>query len=106
MNILREIRKTKEKSMPIRIIVTLMFCAVFIVNTYAWFAMNKEVNLSGLTGEVTSWDVSYYVEDEEILDETATFLINEAYPGMPNREETVNGKKTHTKIMMECVITL
>lgn len=89
MNILREIRRTKEKSMPIRIILTLMFCVIFIVNTYAWFGLNQSVNLTGISGEVTSWDIAYDIEDGETLDKTATFVIDELYPGMTENQDVV-----------------
>lgn len=90
MNILREIRRASKKSMTTKIILALMFCTIFIVNTYAWFSINKEVNLSGISGDVTSWDVAYYIEEEEILDQTATFVIDEVYPGMPEKEDVVH----------------
>lgn len=108
MNILREVRKTNSKSMPIRIISILLFSVIFIVTTYAWFSSQKDVHLGGLEGEVTSWDVSYYVnEDEnEILDQTATFTIDEFYPGMPVREDLVhiyNMGEASTQIYYELI---
>ena len=82
MNILREVRRVKQKSMPVRIISILLFSVILIVTTFAWFSSQKDVRLGGLTGDVTSWDVSYYVRNEERLDQTATFTINQLYPGM------------------------
>lgn len=93
MNILREIRRTSNKSMPARLISIMIFCVIFIVTTYAWFSSQKDVKLTGgLEGEVTSWDVSYYVNDDEneILDQTATFVIDELYPGMDTTEDIVH----------------
>ena len=92
MNILREFRRVKTKSMAVRISLLLIFSVILIVNTYAWFSIDKKVNLTGLEANVTSWDVSYYVnEDEnEILDELAVFTIDELYPGMPDREDLVH----------------
>lgn len=92
MNILREVRRTSNKSMPVRLISILVFCVIFIVTTYAWFSSQKDLDLEGLEGYVTSWDVSYYVnEDEnEILDQTATFTIDELYPGMDGTEDVVH----------------
>lgn len=54
--------------------------------------IDKDVHTNGLTGEVTSWDVAYYINDEEspILDETAVFTIDQLYPGMPDREDVVH----------------
>ena len=92
MNILREVRRVRQKSMPLRIILLLAFCVIFIVTTYAWFASEKDITLSGLEGNVTSWDVSYYInEDEnETLDRIATLTVDEFYPGMPNREDVIH----------------
>lgn len=90
MNILREVRKVKEKKMSTRIILMLLFCVIFLINTYAWFTAEKKIKINGIDGDVTSWDVAYYANDEEVLDETVTFTIDELYPGMPNREDIIN----------------
>ena len=96
MNILREVRRVNKRSMPIRIIFLLTFCVIFIVTTYAWFSTQRNVTLGGLEGETTPWDVSYYIKADEdknetlVLDETVTFTVDEFYPGMPEREDTVN----------------
>lgn len=108
MNIFREIRKMKSKSMPIRILSILVFLTMLIISTFAWFATDKNIKLKGLEGQVTSWDVAYYVnEDEnEILDRTATFVVDEFYPGMPIREDVVhiyNIGTTSTKIKYEII---
>ena len=57
MNILREVRRVSKKSMPLRISLLLVFCVIFIVTTYAWFSLQKDINLGGLEADVTSWDV-------------------------------------------------
>jgi len=92
MNILREVRRVNKKSMPVRIILLLSFSVIFIVTTYAWFTAQKDIRLTGLEGGVTSWDVAYYVNEDEnqILDRIATFTIDELYPGMPVREDLVH----------------
>ena len=82
MNILREVRRFNNKSMPLRIISILVFAVILIVTTYAWFSSQKDISLGGLSGDVTSWDVSYYANGEERFDQTATFTINQLYPGM------------------------
>ena len=89
MNILREIRRIKKRSMPARILLIVIFSVILIINTYAWFNANEPVNMSGLEADVTPWDVRYYVNDKEVLDESVTFTIDELYPGMPDREDTV-----------------
>ena len=92
MNILREVRRANNKSMPVRIILLLSFSVIFIVTTYAWFSAQKDVKFGGLEGEVTSWDVSYYINEEEnqTLDTIETFTIDQLYPGMPQREDFVH----------------
>lgn len=90
MNIFREVRRFKKKSMHLRIISILLFSVTFIVTTYAWFSTQNDIIAGGLEGNVTSWDVSYYVKDNEVLEQTALFTIDELYPGMPNREDIVH----------------
>ena len=104
MNILREFRRVKKRSLPARILLISIFSVILIINTYAWFNSNQPVNMSGLEANITPWDVRYYVDDKEVLDETVTFTIDELYPGMPNREDIVriyNMSTTSTSINYE-----
>lgn len=106
MNILREVRRINKKSVPVRITLLLVFSVILIVNTYAWFQINQEMKLGGLEADVTPWDVSYYVnnDENEILDQTAIFTIDELYPGMPEKEDVVhiyNLGETSTSIKCE-----
>lgn len=106
MNILREFRRAKKKSMATRIRLIAIFSVILIVNTYAWWNTNKDVQINGLEGSITSWDVAYYVDDKEILDQDVTFTIDELYPGMPNREDVVhiyNVGTTSTNITYELI---
>lgn len=92
MNILREYRRVKKKSMATRISLIFTFSVILIINTYAWFSTNSLVNFGGLHVETTPWDVSYYINEDEnqILDEIAILTIDELYPGMPQREDIVH----------------
>lgn len=106
MNILREVRRVRKKSLPIRVILLLTFCVIFVASTYAWFSTQKNVTFRGLEADVTPWDVSYYVEDNEVFNENVTFTIEELYPGMPQREEFVhiyNRASTSTDIKYQVV---
>lgn len=106
MNILREYRRIKKKSLATRISLIFTFSVILIVSTYAWFGINQPVQIGGLEGKVTSWDVSYFVEDKEVLDEIATITIDELYPGMPEREDVVNiynRGEASTKIYYELI---
>ena len=104
MNILREFRRVKKRSLPARILLISIFSVILIINTYAWFNSNQPVNMSGLEANITPWDVRYYVDDREVLDATVTFTIDELYPGMPDREDIVriyNMSTTSTSINYE-----
>ena len=91
MNILREFRRAKERSVASRVRLIMIFSVILIVNTYAWFNINQEIKLKNLdTANITPWDITYYVDGKEILDQDYTFTIDELYPGMPNREDTVH----------------
>lgn len=108
MNILREVRRVKEKSMATRIRLLLTFAVILIINTYAWHGIDKDGKLKGLEASVTPWDVSYYVNEDknEILDQIATFTIEDLYPGMPEREDIVhvyNMGTTSTNITYELI---
>lgn len=107
MNLLREVRRVKQKSMPVRILSLFVFAIMLIVSTFAWFASDKDVRLKGIEGDVTSWDVAYYVDDEDkTLDQTAVFTVDEFYPGMPQRTDYVhiyNLGESSTRIQYEIV---
>lgn len=90
MNILREYRRGKKKSMATRISLIFTFSVILIINTYAWYGINEPAELGGLEGDVTAWDVAYFVEDNQVLDKVTTFTIDELYPGMPDREDVVH----------------
>ena len=90
MNILREFRRAKERSMASRVRLIMIFSVILIVNTYAWFNINEGVKIGGLEADITPWDVTYYIDGKEILNQDYTFTIDELYPGMPNREDKVH----------------
>ena len=90
MNILREVRKSAQKSIEVRIKLILMFSVILIVNTYAWFNIDKELKIKGIENKTIPWDVAYFVNGQEIFDEYVTFTIDELYPGMKEWEQTVN----------------
>lgn len=92
MNILREVRRASNKSMPVRIILLLAFCVIFIVTTYAWFSTQKDVKFEGLKGYTTPWYVAYYInsDEEETFEQVATLTVDELYPGMPTHEDIVH----------------
>ena len=106
MNILREFRRVKKRSVAARVRLIVLFSVILIINTYAWFNTNEAVKMNGLEADITPWDVTYYVDGKEILDENVTFTIDELYPGMPEREDTVrifNLTTTSSKIKYELI---
>ena len=106
MNILREVRRVRNKSMPVRIMLLLAFCVIFVASTYAWFSWQKDVTLGGLEADVTPWDIAYYVEDDFVFEKVATFVVDEFYPGMPERQDNVhiyNLSSTSTDIQYELI---
>lgn len=90
MNILREFRRSARKSKIVRVRLILIFAVILIVNTYAWFNIDKELKLGGIENKTIPWDVTYYVDGKEIFDQDVTFTIDELYPGMSEREQTVH----------------
>ena len=92
MNILREARRFNQKSMTLRIISILLFSVMLIASTFAWFSIQKDIRFGGLTGDVTSWDVEYYIDGETnpIINEIATFTIDQFYPGMQRPDDIVH----------------
>lgn len=92
MNVLREVRRASNKSMPVRIMLLLAFCVIFVVTTYAWFSVQRSVDFEGLKGSTTPWYVAYYVnaDEEEHFEQLATLTIDELYPGMPDHEDIVH----------------
>lgn len=106
MNILRELRRTSKKSIETRIRLILLFSVLLIINTYAWWYMNKEVDLGGLEADVRTLDASttYVINEENALDATTNFAVDEVYPGMPDYEDYVhiyNLGESSTKITLE-----
>lgn len=108
MNILREVRRVKSRSVPASIALILLFSVILIITTYAWFSSQRDVTLGGLEGEVTSWDVAYFMNpsSKEHASETALFTIDQFYPGMPDREDKVyvyNMGESSTNIKYELI---
>ncbi len=89
MNILREIRKLKKRSLRVKVWLILIFLIMLISSAYAWSAMQAKGGMTDLIGVVNAWGVEFFVNDEEILDETATFSVDEFFPGMKDLHEVL-----------------
>lgn len=88
MNILREMRKFKQRSLKARVILLFLFALMLIINTYAWFVTTKEADVTGIKGEVKPWDVEFYIKGEEVKN-SYTFTIDKLYPGMQEFNENI-----------------
>ena len=98
MNILREIRKVKKRSVALRVTLILFFGSFLIINTLAWYNISKNVTTGNVGATVIPWDVEYYITSSDSpIEEVATFTINEIYPGMPTFEDYVFIKNMTTK---------
>lgn len=106
MNILRELRKTSKRSTHTKVRLVLLFSVILIVDTYAWFNIQKEIELKKIEGDVKSWDVSYFINNEEELNENVKFEMAELYPGtnyIDNSVHVYNTGDYNSKLNFEVV---
>lgn len=74
------------------IILILIVILLLIVNTYAWFIFNSDVNLA-INTQVKSWTIEFK-EDGQVLENEVELEIDSIYPGMEEqyKEITINNK--------------
>ncbi len=96
MNILRELRKFKRKSVLVKLQILLLFSVMLIASTYAWWRI-PEVKMSNLQGTVESWEVEYDIEDNKILEEEVTISVDNFQPGMQDFEKIISIRNLGTK---------
>lgn len=96
MNILRELRKFKRKSVLVKLQVLLLFSIMLIASTYAWWRL-PEVDVNNLQGTIETWDIEYNIDDNEILDEEVTISVDDFQPGMIDFEKTISIRNKGTK---------
>lgn len=96
MNILREIRRTKKRSVTARIALVMIFASFLIINTFAWYNLQKDISATGLTAVVRHWDIEFY-NDSEVVEDEIMFTVDEMYPGMPYFEENVYIRNSEDK---------
>ena len=90
MNILRELRKVKKRSIPLRVFLVLVFGSFLIINTLAWYNVSKNIKPANLGATVIPWDVEYYITSSETpVEETVSFNIDEIYPGMTTYSRSI-----------------
>lgn len=96
MNILRELRKFKRRSVLVKLQILLLFSVMLIASAYAWWRL-PDAGVNELHGTVETWDVEYNIDDNEILDEEVTISVDEFQPGMPDFEKTISIRNLGTK---------
>lgn len=84
MKILRVLRRRK-----IKLSFIFLLLIVFVFNTYAWMSTSKDASAGNLALNVSSWEVAFIVDDEEIKTEEYTFEIDEFYPGITPIEKKI-----------------
>ena len=81
MKILRILRRRK-----IKLSFIFLLLVFFIFNTYAWMSTSKNATTDSLALNISSWEVAFIIDDEEIKTEEYTFEIQEFHPGITNEE--------------------
>lgn len=104
MNVFREVRKARKKSLAFRIRIILIFGIILIANTYAWFSINKKIELSQIELETNAWDVAYVINGTEVLSEDIKFDLENIYPGTDYKNDfthVYNSTEFNSKIKIE-----
>lgn len=89
MNILRELRKFKRRSVRVKLQILLVFSVMLIASTYAWWRM-PTTQFEGVQGTVETWEIKYNIDDNEILEEEVTISVDDFQPGMTDFEKTIS----------------
>lgn len=84
MKILRILRRRK-----IKLSFVFLLLLVFVFNTYAWMSRANDTTTGNLALNVSSWEVAFIIDNEEIKTEEYTFEIDEFYPGITSIEKKI-----------------
>ena len=96
MNILRELRKFKRRSVLVKLQILLLFSIMLIASTYAWWRV-PQAEIWNIRATVETWDVEYNIDDTTILDEEVTISVDDFQPGMDDFQKTVSIRNLGTK---------
>lgn len=96
MNILRELRKFKRRSVLVKLQILLLFSVMLIASTYAWWRV-PQAEIWNMRATVETWDVEYNIDDTTILDEEVTISVDDFQPGMDDFQKTVSIRNLGTK---------
>ena len=69
------------------IAIFLMIILLLLVNTFAWFIFNENVNIK-IDTKVKSWNINFTENDKQITD-TTNLEIESIYPGMQDENKTI-----------------
>lgn len=92
MNLLRELRKFKKKSVLVKLRILILLAVMLIASTYTWFFVRKDDRINGFKGIVTEWDIEYSIDGEEITEEEVVIAIDEFYPEMEEFTKNIKTK--------------
>ena len=97
MNILRELRKFKRKSVLVKLRILLLLAVMLIMSTYAWWRLTP-VEVSNLTVISDSWDVDFKLENEDVIEEEEIVIsVDNFQPGMDDFEKIIRVRSFGTK---------
>ena len=96
MNILRELRKFKKKSVLVKLQILLLFCIMLIAATYAWWTIPTS-EIGNVKGTINTWEIEYSIEENEILDEEVVISVDNFQPGMMDFSKTISVRNFGTK---------
>ena len=96
MNILRELRKFKKKSVLVKLQILLLFSVMLIASTYAWWKLPKS-KTENLRGTIETWEIEYSIDDNQILEEEVVISVDDFQPGMIDFKKAINIRNFGTK---------
>jgi hypothetical protein len=89
MNLLREIRRSRAKGIKHKLMILSVLGMLFITNTYAWFFSYKEITVSNIQANVSEWNVSFFINENEIFEEYADLKRSTFFPGAEEETSSV-----------------
>ena len=104
MKLLRKLRRKK-----INVILLFILSVVLVLQTYAWFNFYRDVEVTGLSADISAWNLQFFVGNEEIMSNEYVLEIDDFYPGMEDIDRRVdiynigNDNKSNIKYEVESI---
>ena len=89
MNILRELRKFKRKSVRVKLVLLIVFSVMLIASAYAWWHL-PQAEIGNMSATVETWDVEYEIDEEQVLEEEVVIAVDNFSPGMNPFEKSIS----------------